>query len=301
MINRLRLPAAAVLAVILMSFGSISVAAPASDSASDPAYAAEAGGAWKGQYNAGDPWAPGQNPPGNDNGGFGFLPWNFTDGNPAMTAGGYNGDWNILAPYGRLNHYIDGVDFATGAFNDLGTRHSLLALLRYNSASRTRCGSLLSRWGSDRRSAPTSTRRLLTKLSPAIHSPSPSSGFSTQQALRRSVLSAGSSRDFGDFPWAYSDASGNRQLRHGRRRGLDCSDGHQRRFQHQPLKDRRQHRACHPRRRLGERHFHCGRTRRRLCSSCTKTTLKGRWEVPPASTRSTSITFRSSPSRRHSR
>ena len=107
------------------------MAVPASDSASDPAYAAEAGGAWKGQYNAGDPWAFGQNPPGNDNGGFGFLPWNFTDGNTAVTAGGYNGD-GTFAPYGRLNHYIDGVDLATSTFNNLGAPAFALG---YGSAS----------------------------------------------------------------------------------------------------------------------------------------------------------------------
>src|SRR5262245_3463919 len=120
MINRLRLPAAAALAVILMSFGnSCMAAAVASDSASDPVYAAEAGGAWKGAYPA--PNNPvkdsGQNPPGTDNGGFGFGVWNFS--------GGYNGNdpgdagWPY-PPYGRLNHFIDGVDFPTSAYNNLG-------------------------------------------------------------------------------------------------------------------------------------------------------------------------------------
>lgn len=76
----------------------------AADSASDPAYAFEADGAWKGE----NPGAN-ENPPGNDNGGFGFLPWDFSGG---FHAGG--------APYGTLNHFIDGVDFPTTSFNNLG-------------------------------------------------------------------------------------------------------------------------------------------------------------------------------------
>jgi hypothetical protein len=119
MINRFRLPATAVLAVILISFESIAVAVPiALDSASDPAYAAEAGGAWKGQYIPSNPVKDsGQNPPGTDNGGHGFGIWNFS--------GGYNGNdpgdsgWPY-PPYGALNHFIDGIDFPTSAYNDLG-------------------------------------------------------------------------------------------------------------------------------------------------------------------------------------
>jgi hypothetical protein len=76
----------------------------ASDSAADPAYAAEVDGAWKGE----NPGAN-QNPPGNDNGGTGFLPWDF--------GGGYH---EGSEPYGVLNHFIDGVDFPTTTFNNLG-------------------------------------------------------------------------------------------------------------------------------------------------------------------------------------
>jgi autotransporter-associated beta strand protein len=84
------------------------VARGAADRASDPAYAAEAGGAWKGQYD-GAPDAN-QNPPGTDNGGSGFGIWNFS--------GGYHLDGQ--SPYGTTNHFIDGVDFAHSAYNDLG-------------------------------------------------------------------------------------------------------------------------------------------------------------------------------------
>jgi hypothetical protein len=78
----------------------------AADSAADSAYGPEAGGAWKGL----NPTAS-ENPPGNDNGGFGFQPWNF--------AGGFHD--STFSPYGNLNHFIDGVDFPASAFNNLGS------------------------------------------------------------------------------------------------------------------------------------------------------------------------------------
>jgi hypothetical protein len=113
MIDRLRLLPPAVLAAILISFESSALAVPlALDTAGDPAYAAEAGGAWKGQYVPSNPVNDaGQNPPGTDNGGSGFGIWNFS--------GGFNGD-GTNPPYGLSNHFIDGVDFAASAFNDLG-------------------------------------------------------------------------------------------------------------------------------------------------------------------------------------
>ena len=82
-----------------------SAALAASDAASNPGYAAEAGGAWKGL----NPTAN-ENPPGADDGGFGFEPWNFRGGQHAAAQ----------SPYGRLNHFIDGVDFAPSSFNQLG-------------------------------------------------------------------------------------------------------------------------------------------------------------------------------------
>jgi hypothetical protein len=95
--------------VLLLSFaGTLRIASGAivaSDSASDPAYAAEVGGAWKGLNPGGD-----ENPPGTDNGGFGFAPWEF--------AGGYHA--KQFSPYDRLNHFIDGVDIAASSFNNLG-------------------------------------------------------------------------------------------------------------------------------------------------------------------------------------
>lgn len=78
----------------------------AEDSASDSAYASDTNGAWLGTNPT-----SGENPPGNDNGGHGFQPWNFS--------GGYH--IPARSPYGELNHFIDGVDFAASEFNDLGS------------------------------------------------------------------------------------------------------------------------------------------------------------------------------------
>jgi hypothetical protein len=77
----------------------------AADTAVNPTYGVEAGGAWKGLNPTAD-----ENPPGNDDGGFGFEPWNFR--------GGFH--YPAQSPYGRLNHFIDGVDFPSSSFNQLG-------------------------------------------------------------------------------------------------------------------------------------------------------------------------------------
>jgi Dockerin type I domain len=83
------------------------VAVPvATDDASNPAYALEAGGAWKGLQPSLN-----ENPPGTDNGGYGFLPWNFE--------GGYHDP--AVSPYGNLNHFIDGIDFSQSTFNNLSS------------------------------------------------------------------------------------------------------------------------------------------------------------------------------------
>jgi hypothetical protein len=78
----------------------------AADNASNSAYSSDATGAWKGLNST-----TGENPPGTDNGGSGFLTWNF--------AGGYQQPQ--FSPYGNLNHFIDGVDFAASSFNNLGS------------------------------------------------------------------------------------------------------------------------------------------------------------------------------------
>ena len=57
----------------------------------------------------------GQNPQGTDNGGTGFGIWDFTG--PKRVDGGFQ---NPVPPYGNLNHFIDGVDFPTTVYNDLG-------------------------------------------------------------------------------------------------------------------------------------------------------------------------------------
>src|SRR5262245_15016848 len=87
----------------------------ASDNAADPAYAFVADGAWTGDYLPTDIHTAGQNPEGTDNGGTGFGIWNFTG--PHTVDGGYQ---NPVPPYGNLNHFIDGVDFPTTIYNNLG-------------------------------------------------------------------------------------------------------------------------------------------------------------------------------------
>jgi hypothetical protein len=78
----------------------------AADTASDPAYSANPIGAWQGINATSD-----ENPLGTDNGGFGFQTWNF--------AGGFH-DPN-RSPYGNLNHFIDGIDFPSSSYNNLGS------------------------------------------------------------------------------------------------------------------------------------------------------------------------------------
>jgi hypothetical protein len=89
----------------LLPTAQLSAAVVAADSASAPAYSAEAAGAWTGLNPTAD-----ENPPGSDDGGIGFEPWDFR--------GGFH--YPAQSPYGRLNHFIDGVDFAASSFNQLG-------------------------------------------------------------------------------------------------------------------------------------------------------------------------------------
>ena len=78
----------------------------ASDEASDDAYRFVAIASWQGLNST-----VGENPAGADNGGSGFQAWNF--------AGGFHEPG--FSPYGNLNHFIDGVDFSSSTFNDLGS------------------------------------------------------------------------------------------------------------------------------------------------------------------------------------
>lgn len=95
------------LLVIPLTPWSFVTAAPvASDSALDAAYEFDQVASWQG-LNA---LASLENPPGTDNGGYGFGIWDF--------AGGFHNPER--SPYGELNHFIDGVDFAASTFNNLG-------------------------------------------------------------------------------------------------------------------------------------------------------------------------------------
>jgi hypothetical protein len=93
-----------VFSLLGFGWGHARAAVVASDVASNLAYAAETGGAWKGTSPS-----AGENPAGMDDGGLGFQPWSF--------AGGFH--YPAQSPYGSLNHFIDGVDLTHSAFNQL--------------------------------------------------------------------------------------------------------------------------------------------------------------------------------------
>jgi hypothetical protein len=95
---------AAVLALAIVD--AVFAVSIAEDSASEAAYSANLIGAWQGINATGD-----ENPVGTDNGGFGFQTWNF--------AGGFH-DPN-RSPYGNLNHFIDGIDFPSSSYSNLGS------------------------------------------------------------------------------------------------------------------------------------------------------------------------------------
>lgn len=117
-------------AIVVLAVGVLGAPAyaviKASDKASNPGYAAEVDGAWKGLT------PDGVTVPGDDNGGTGFLPWDFSGGY-------YQAD---VSAYGDLNHFIDGVDFTHSTFNDLGGPAFGLATamdeFQFNTTSATR-------------------------------------------------------------------------------------------------------------------------------------------------------------------
>jgi len=114
-------------AAVISSSGARAIGATtASDAALNAAYAADATGAWKGLNPTAD-----ENPPGTDNGGSGFNTWDFF--------GGFHQPQ--YSPYGRLNHFIAGVDFPTTSFNNLGSRAFALTNSNFDPAAcGTSCG-----------------------------------------------------------------------------------------------------------------------------------------------------------------
>jgi hypothetical protein len=161
------------------------------DSAANPAYAAEVDGAWKGQ----NPGA-GENPPGTDNGGFGFLPWDF--------GGGYH---EAGLPYGTLNHFIDGVDFPTTTYNNLGSPTFGLGneQLPYITATALRPFAQPMAIG-DVFSADVDTPAEYEDYS-GIQYPFAIITFRDSTGTNTFGIEAGSSFQYGDFPWRFSDAN----------------------------------------------------------------------------------------------
>ena len=193
-----RLFTASLIAVLAISLVSCRVAAEilAMDSASDPTYAAEAEGAWKGEYPNNDQF--GQNPPGMDNGGTGFLPWSFSGGYDAGTG-----------PYGMTTHYIDGVDFPTTTFNNLGAPAFALGNTpegcMCNTAVAHRPFAALLEVG-DVFSADIDTPAEYDDYR-GFEFPFAIIGFRDAAGKETFNVEAGSSVPFGDTPWRYDDAT----------------------------------------------------------------------------------------------
>ncbi len=189
--------ATAVVAAVAVAAVPLHAAVKAQDAAANAAYAAEADGAWKGENSGAD-----ENPPGTDNGGTGFLPWSFT--------GGYNPiPEDPLPPnaYGTLNHFIDGVDFPSTAFNDLGAPAFGLANATPGFSGPTT----------------TATRPFAAPMnvgeifSADIDTPASLDDYtffnfpfaiislSDDTGTQTFSMETGSSSGFGDFPWRYKD------------------------------------------------------------------------------------------------
>jgi autotransporter-associated beta strand protein len=169
----------------------------AADNAADPAYAAEAGGAWKGWYDVPDPE---QNPPGTDNGGTGFGVWDFS--------GGYH--LSSLSPYGRTNHFIDGVDFPHSTYNNLGG--PAFALTNFN-------GDFATSIAKRPFAVPMSVGDVFSVKfdSPATYDtagypyyvyPFVIIEFSDGAGQKTFNIEAGKNELYGEFPWRYDDATG---------------------------------------------------------------------------------------------
>jgi hypothetical protein len=172
------------------------------DSASDPAYAANpTDGAWQGEYPNND--QSGQNPPGMDNGGTGFLPWSFS--------GGYH-EADPPSPYGMFNHFIDGVDFPTTAFNNLGSPAFGLGNMQLVDEFGFPAG--MTAVGKRPFAAPLAVGDVFSAEfdTPAEYDDYSGQGFpfaiiGFQDAAGNDVfnIEAGSSVPFGDFNWRYDD------------------------------------------------------------------------------------------------
>lgn len=168
----------------------------AADNSANAAYAADAGGAWKGLNPTAD-----ENPPGSDNGGNGFLPWDFV--------GGYHQP--DVSPYGNLNHFIDGVDVAHSTYNNLGPTAFGLT---------TAYAPFFGTYASARRpfSQPLAVGETFSASidTPSVYDDYSGSSypfaiitFQDDAGEETLKFETGSSSVYGDFPWRYTDASAN--------------------------------------------------------------------------------------------
>jgi hypothetical protein len=161
----------------------------------------EADGAWKGQYPNNDQHEA--NPPGNDNGGTGFEAWRFS--------GGFHLD---DGPYGAVNHFIDGVDFPTTPFNNLGSPAFGLG----NIAALNPSGAPVGATAVAERpfAQPLAVGDIFSAEidTPAEYDdysgqgfPFAIIGFRDADGTETFNIEAGSSVPFGDFNWRYDDAN----------------------------------------------------------------------------------------------
>jgi hypothetical protein len=171
----------------------------ASDAASNAAYTSEVGGAWKGVNPTAD-----ENPPGADNGGFGFQPWDFS--------GGFH--YPSQSPYGRLNHFINGIDFAASSFNNLGA--PTFALTNANVAFGGATSSARRPFQSPLAVGDSLSLRFDNPLLAPLHQQAPSgliirvnSGTGAQSVERFALFA---SSDFNGGAWAASDSVGTTNL-----------------------------------------------------------------------------------------
>lgn len=183
----------------LVCFSTVTAATVATDVASNAAYSSEVGGAWKGANPSAD-----ENPPGADNGGFGFHPWDFS--------GGFH--YPSQSPYGRLNHFIDGVDFAASTFNDLGA--PAFALTNANATFGGATSSARRPFQSPLAVGDTLSLRFDNPLLTPLHQQAPSgliirvnSGTGAQSVERFALFA---SSDFNGGAWAASDSVGTTNL-----------------------------------------------------------------------------------------
>ena len=159
----------------------LEAAVKAQDNASNAAYAADVDGAWDAA----------------DNGGSGFLPWDFSGG--FTTFGG---------PYGERNHFIDGVDFPS-AYNDLGAPTFGLGQdpVGYSGSTANAIRPFAQPMAvGDKFSVDIDTPAEFDDYT-MFNFPFIGLSFTDAAGVNTVAIETGSSAVYGDFPWRFTDAT----------------------------------------------------------------------------------------------